>query len=148
MKRVLFFIFLSLLTSSIANAQAMSDDAVVAYVKSGVRQGKSQQQLYKELMLKGVTTTQLQRIKDKYEQEKNQAAANKGTALEALCRHLGVTMEETIAFGDGTNDLTMLRAAGLGVAMGNAAPEVKAAADMVTDDNEHSGVAKVIRKIL
>ena len=79
MKRVLFFIFLSLLTSSIANAQAMSDDAVVEYVKSGVRQGKSQQQLYKELMLKGVTTTQLQRIKDKYEQEKNQAAANKGT---------------------------------------------------------------------
>ena len=79
MKRVLFFIFLSLLTSSIANAQAMSDDAVVAYVKSGVRQGKSQQQLYKELMLKGVTTTQLQRIKDKYEQEKNQSAANKGT---------------------------------------------------------------------
>ena len=59
-----------------------------------------------------------------------------------------VTMEEAIAFGDGTNDLTMLRAAGLGVAMGNAAPEVKAAADMVTDDNEHSGVAKVIRKIL
>ena len=79
MKRVLFFIFLSLLTSSIANAQAMSDDAVVEYVKSGVRQGKSQQQLYKELMLKGVTTPQLQRIKDKYEQEKNQAAANKGT---------------------------------------------------------------------
>ena len=79
MKRVLFFIFLSLLTSSIANAQAMSDDAVVEYVKSGVRQGKSQQQLYKELMLKGVTTTQLQRIKDKYEQEKNQSAANKGT---------------------------------------------------------------------
>ena len=79
MKRVLFFIFLSLLTSSIANAQAMSDDAVVEYVKSGVRQGKSQQQLYKELMLKGVTTTQLQRIKDKYEQEKNQAVANKGT---------------------------------------------------------------------
>ena len=79
MKRVLFFIFLSLLTSSIANAQAMSDDAVVEYVKSGVRQGKSQQQLYKELMLKGVTTTQLQRIKDKYEQEKNQTAANKGT---------------------------------------------------------------------
>ena len=61
---------------------------------------------------------------------------------------MGVTMEETIAFGDGTNDLTMLRAAGLGVAMGNAAPEVKAAAGMVTDDNEHSGVAKVIREIL
>ena len=80
--------------------------------------------------------------------ELNLAAANKGTALEALCRHLGVKMEETVAFGDGTNDLTMLRAAGLGVAMANAADEVKAAADRVTDDNEHSGVAKVINEIL
>ena len=80
--------------------------------------------------------------------ELNLASANKGTALEALCRHLGIAMEETIAFGDGTNDLTMLRAAGLGVAMGNAVPEVKAAADRVTDDNEHAGVAKVINEIL
>ena len=80
--------------------------------------------------------------------ELNWAAANKGAALEALCRQLGVKMEETVAFGDGTNDLTMLRAAGLGVAMANAAPEVKAAADRVTDDNEHAGVAKVINEIL
>ena len=80
--------------------------------------------------------------------ELNLASANKGAALEALCRHLGVAMEETVAFGDGTNDLTMLRAAGLGVAMGNAAPEVKAAADRVTDDNEQAGVARVINEIL
>lgn len=80
--------------------------------------------------------------------ELNLAAANKGAALEALCRHLGVAMEETVAFGDGTNDLTMLRAAGLGVAMGNAVPAVKAAADRVTDDNEHAGVAKIINEIL
>ena len=80
--------------------------------------------------------------------ELNLASANKGAALEALCRHLGVAMEETVAFGDGTNDLTMLRAAGLGVAMANAAPEVKAAADRVTDDNEHAGVAKVINEFL
>ena len=80
--------------------------------------------------------------------ELNLASANKGAALEALCRHLGVAMEETVAFGDGTNDLTMLRAAGLGVAMGNAAPELKAAADMVTDDNEQAGVARVINEIL
>lgn len=80
--------------------------------------------------------------------ELNSAAANKGAALEALCRRLGVAMEETVAFGDGSNDITMLRAAGLGVAMGNASPEVKAAADLVTDDNEHTGVAKVINEIL
>ncbi len=80
--------------------------------------------------------------------ELNSAAANKGGALEALCRHLGVLPEETVAFGDGTNDITMLRTAGLGVAMGNAAPEVKAAADVVTEDNEYAGVAKVINQIL
>lgn len=80
--------------------------------------------------------------------ELNWAAANKGGALEALCRYLGVAMEETVAFGDGTNDLTMVRAAGLGVAMGNAVPELKAAANMVTDDNEQAGVARVINKIL
>ena len=80
--------------------------------------------------------------------ELNSAAANKGGALAALCRHLGVAPEETVAFGDGTNDLSMLRAAGLGVAMGNAAPEVKAVADLVTEDNEHAGVARVINEIL
>lgn len=80
--------------------------------------------------------------------ELNSAAANKGAALAALCRHLGIAMEETIAFGDGTNDVTMLRAAGLGVAMGNAAPEVKAAAGRVTEDNEHAGVARVLKEIL
>lgn len=80
--------------------------------------------------------------------ELNSAAANKGAALTALCRHLGVAPEETVAFGDGTNDLTMLHAAGLGVAMDNAAPEVKAGADRVTEDNEHAGVAKVIFELL
>lgn len=80
--------------------------------------------------------------------ELNSAASTKGAALEALCAHLGISPEETVAFGDGTNDLSMLRRAGLGVAMGNAAPEVKAAADRVTDDNENAGVAKVIYEIL
>lgn len=80
--------------------------------------------------------------------ELNIAAANKGDALKALCEKLDIAPEETVAFGDGTNDLSMLRAAGLGVAMGNAEFSVKAAADAVCDDNEHDGVAKFIERLL
>jgi len=50
-------------------------------------------------------------------------------------------MAETMAFGDDLNDLSMLRAAGLGVAMGNASAEVKAAADYVTAACDENGVA-------
>lgn len=78
MKKVLFIILITLLASPVADAQSMTDDAVMEYVKSGVKEGKSQQQLYKELIGKGVTTAQMQRIKDNYERQKEARAANKG----------------------------------------------------------------------
>lgn len=80
--------------------------------------------------------------------EFNAPGADKGTALRELCRRLGIAPEETIAFGDGTNDISMLRAAGIGVAMANAPDEVKAAADYVTDTNNNAGVAQAIRKFV
>jgi len=80
--------------------------------------------------------------------ELNAAAANKGRALLSLCAHLGIAPEETVAFGDGSNDCTLLRAAGLGVAMANAVEEAKAAADLVTVSNNEAGVAKVLEEIL
>ncbi len=80
--------------------------------------------------------------------ELNIRAANKGDALRTLCAHLDIPLDETLAFGDGTNDLSMLRAAGLGVAMGNADFAVKAAADTVCDSNERDGVAKFIEQLL
>ena len=80
--------------------------------------------------------------------EVNCAAANKGDALLALAAHLGITQAQTMAFGDGLNDLAMLRAAGCGVAMGNAHPELKAAADLVTADCDADGVAAVIEALL
>lgn len=76
--------------------------------------------------------------------EINCAAANKGDALLALAGHLGLRREETMAFGDGLNDLAMIRAAGRGVAMGNAHPEVKTAAELVTASCDDDGVAAVI----
>ena len=80
--------------------------------------------------------------------EINHADANKGTALLALAQALGLDRAQTMAFGDGINDLSMIEAAGVGVAMANAAPEVIQAADRVTSDNDSDGVAEVIEVLL
>lgn len=80
--------------------------------------------------------------------EINSARAGKGKAILALAELLGIPPEDTVAFGDGTNDCEMLRMAGLGVAMANADPAVKALADEITDTNNAAGVARVIRRLL
>lgn len=78
MKKILFVFLLTLMTGTIANAQSMSDEAVMEYVKSGVKQGKTQKQLYQELLIKGVTKEQLLRIKEKYEQQQSEAKTVNG----------------------------------------------------------------------
>ena len=72
--------------------------------------------------------------------------ADKGEALISLAELQGCRREEVMAMGDGNNDLGLMRAAGLAVAMGNSALEIIEAADHVTDDNEHDGVAKAVRR--
>jgi len=67
--------------------------------------------------------------------------ATKGKGVQALCALLGVPMESVMALGDSGNDETMLRQAGLGVAMGNAPEEVKGWADAVTESNDRDGAA-------
>ena len=79
--------------------------------------------------------------------EINDGRANKGAALAALAERLGIPMGKVAAFGDGTNDLSMIRAAGMGVAMGNAAEEVKAAADRVTAGNGEDGVGIAVETL-
>lgn len=75
------------------------------------------------------------------------AGVNKGYAVRELCRHLDIPVELSVAAGDEANDIPMLEAAGVGAAMVNAAPEVKAAADYVTErDNNHSGVAEIVER--
>lgn len=74
--------------------------------------------------------------------------ATKGAAMAALCAHLGIPLERAVAFGDERNDCSMLAAAGLGVAMGNAAPEAKAAARLVTGTNQEDGVARTLLRLL
>ena len=80
--------------------------------------------------------------------EINSAGATKGRALKALCQALGIDLRDTLAFGDGTNDLDMIRTAGIGIAMGNGAEEVKAAADWVAPNNDDAGVAAGIYRFL
>ena len=78
--------------------------------------------------------------------ELNIKSAHKGNALKRFAEHLGFTLENCMAFGDGMNDFTMVEAAGLGVAMENAEPEVKRVAKYVTLSNDEDGVAKGIDK--
>lgn len=72
--------------------------------------------------------------------------ADKGSALEMMARHLGIGISETMAFGDGGNDIPIIKTAGTGVAMGNATDGVKAAADCVTDDIEADGISNALRR--
>lgn len=73
--------------------------------------------------------------------EINQSCANKGEALLALAKHLDLSEEQTVSFGDGLNDLSMIEMAGLGIAMANAEASVKAVADAVTLSCDEDGVA-------
>jgi Cof subfamily protein (haloacid dehalogenase superfamily) len=74
--------------------------------------------------------------------------ADKGAALARLAGELGIDRSESVAFGDNQNDLSMLAWAGRGIAMANALPTVKAAADETTASNDDHGVAEVIEAIL
>jgi len=73
---------------------------------------------------------------------------SKGEALAALVSHLGISMTEVMAVGDGTNDIPILSSVGLAIAMENAPDEVKAIAHYVTLDVDRGGLAAAIRRFL
>ena len=72
---------------------------------------------------------------------------DKALSLSVLLENIGMTREEVIAIGDGYNDLSMIKFAGMGVAMGNAQEPVKKAADYITLTNDEDGVAEAIERI-
>ena len=71
---------------------------------------------------------------------------DKAYSLERLLNHLNLSREEMVACGDGFNDLSMVRYAGLGVAMGNAQTVVKEEADFITATNDEDGLVDVIEQ--
>ncbi|MGF6356569.1 Cof subfamily protein (haloacid dehalogenase superfamily) [Paenibacillus sp. 4624] len=73
---------------------------------------------------------------------------SKGNALSKLAEHLNISMKDTAAIGDNFNDVSMLQMAGLGIAMGNAEPEIRALAKTITRTNVEHGVAHAIHSLL
>jgi len=74
--------------------------------------------------------------------------AGKGNALLNFCKLTGISVEESVAFGDSLNDIPMLKSAGVGIAVENAREEVKNIADYVCPSNDEDGVAEVIEMII
>lgn len=73
---------------------------------------------------------------------------SKGKALRKLAKYLNISLTKTVAFGDNQNDIEMIKAAGVGVAVANAHPSLRDCADIITETNENEGVARVIEIVL
>lgn len=72
---------------------------------------------------------------------------SKARGIKAILDHLGLNMQQAMAFGDGLNDIEMLQQVGIGVAMGNAHEQLKAQANYVTDSVAEHGIANFLRKV-
>jgi len=105
--------------------------------------------LYKSLETTFSDEIMLYRSKDTYIEISHKDISKK-TAIEVLLKHhfTDISMDNIIAFGDNYNDIEMLKAVGLGVAVGNANYEVLKVADAVTDTNKNDGVAKAIKEFV
>lgn len=77
----------------------------------------------------------------------NEIGGMKELGIKAILKHLQIDIKDTIAVGDGVNDISMIEYAHLGVAMGNANEKLIIAADMVTDSVDHDGIYKLFRKL-
>ena len=72
---------------------------------------------------------------------------DKAASLDVLCKKLGIKQEETVAFGDGYNDLSLIEYCGYGVAMENAVDEVKERANYITLSNNDNGIAYCLKQL-
>ena len=73
------------------------------------------------------------------------AGVNKGKTIRYLCDAIGITLDECMGFGDSDNDMEMIRMCGIGVAMGNATEELKAASDYITDGINDDGIYNALK---
>lgn len=80
--------------------------------------------------------------------EVTKLGVDKGVALKKLAQHLGIDISETIAVGDSYNDLPMLEAAGLSVAVANACDDIKKKCDFITTSNDDNGMANLIKEFI
>lgn len=71
--------------------------------------------------------------------------AEKNKGIDAIINHFGIKLEETMAFGDGGNDIDMLKHAGIGIAMENARDDVKEIADFITTSVDDDGITNALK---
>lgn len=96
----------------------------------------------KDLGLASVTASTTKNI------EITSLSATKAKALEKLCEVLGLERKNVLAMGDGDNDMPMIQFAGIGVAMANGEEHIKQAADIIADDCNDFGAAKILEQII
>ncbi len=80
--------------------------------------------------------------------EVTKKGVSKGECLKRIGEYYGIGTDEMMVFGDSGNDASMFNVAKYAIAMGNAAEDIKALAYDITDDNEHDGIAKAVRKYI
>lgn len=85
-------------------------------------------------------------ISDRYSLDINNKGVSKGAGIKKLLKHLNISKEESMCFGDYYNDLDMFKACNIKVAMENACNEIKKEADYITETNEKNGVANFLNK--
>ncbi|MVZ65066.1 Cof-type HAD-IIB family hydrolase [Sphingobacterium sp. DK4209] len=76
----------------------------------------------------------------------NPKGLSKKVGIDIICKHFGIDISHTMAFGDGGNDISMLKHVELGIAMGNANPEVKEIANYTTDEVDDNGIWNALKK--
>ncbi|MFV0555501.1 MAG: Cof-type HAD-IIB family hydrolase [Lactovum sp.] len=79
--------------------------------------------------------------------EFTKAGVNKATGIQFVLEYLELSQKDSLAFGDSANDIEMIQYAEVGVAMGNAIQEVKAVADIITDNISEDGIYKAFKKL-
>lgn len=121
------------------------NDAVLENINLVFRDMKLRKEIWdklKDLRLASVTASTTKNI------EITSLSATKAKALEKLCEVLGLERENVLAMGDGDNDMPMIQFAGIGVAMANGEEHIKQAADIITDDCNDFGAAKILEQII
>lgn len=114
---------------------------VVQLMAFGSEQFRSESGLFRDVLLHSSPTSW-----NPYFCDIIPSDSDKSIGLQKMAGYFGIDMSETMAFGDGNNDIGMIRAAAIGVAMGNAADEVKQAADFVTTADTDHGIANALSR--
>ena len=87
---------------------------------------------------------EIQRHQSDYSFDLTLRGESKAVGIKHLVEAMGKDIKDTIAFGDGRNDIEMLEEVGIGVAMGNGCQEAKSVADYITDSIENEGISKAL----